>query len=224
MRPEAIEIIHHPAPKAAAGDLLIMLPGYDMACGDFARHGLVQAVHDREWPVDIVAAQPDLGLYLDGTVAERIATEVVATARRSDARLWFLGVSLGAMGALLYARAYPGHVAGIVLLAPFLGSAGIIGEIEQAGGLVGWQPGDIRPSDPERQLLAWLKDHHAARPGPPALYLGYGRSDRFRRSASLLADHLPPDRVIGIDGGHDWETWRRLWHMMLERRPFAPAP
>src|SRR5229473_3247312 len=181
-----------------------MLPGYGMERDDFARHGLIQAVHQRGWPVDVIAARPDLDLYLDGTVAERLHAEVVLPAPSAPPALWFLGVSLGAMGALLYAQRYPRHVAGVILLAPFLGTPGLIAEVAEAGGLAHWDPGGVRPADVERQLLIWLKDHRLVAPDALELYLGYGRGDRFARGAALLAQELPPPRVVLTERGN----WR----------------
>jgi pimeloyl-ACP methyl ester carboxylesterase len=219
-----IDAVSHAAPsRGGRRILLVMLPGYGMARDDFARHGFIEAIDARGWPVDVVAAQPDVGLYLDGTVAERLHAEVVRPARREAARLWFLGISLGAMGALLYARRYPGEVAGAILLAPFLGSPGIVAEVAGAGGLAAWNPGDIRLADLERQLLAWLKSQRPAAPDAATLYLGYGRGDRFARGAALLAQQLPERRTIVTDGGHDWETWSGLWRQTLDRDPFTWA-
>jgi len=220
----SIDAVRHVAPSADAQRvLLVMLPGYGMERDDFARHGLIQAVHQRGWPVDVIAARPDLDLYLDGTVAERLHAEVVLPAPSAPPALWFLGVSLGAMGALLYAQRYPRHVAGVILLAPFLGTPGLIAEVAEAGGLAHWDPGGVRPADVERQLLIWLKDHRLVAPDALELYLGYGRGDRFARGAALLAQELPPPRVVLTDGGHDWETWKRLWRQVLDRSPFQTA-
>ena len=101
----SIDAVCHVAPGADAERiLLVMLPGYRMPRDDFERHGIIRAVHQRGWPVDVIAARPDVDLYLDGTVAERLHAEIVLPARSAPSALWFLGVSLGAMGALLYAR------------------------------------------------------------------------------------------------------------------------
>lgn len=216
-----IDSVMHAAPSGGqARILLVMLPGYGMARDDFAQHGFISALHERGWPVDIVAARPDVDLYLDGSIAERLHADLVQAARRAASRLWFLGVSLGAMGALLYAQRHIGEVAGAILLAPFLGNPGLVAEVAAAGGLERWDPGTVRPVDVERRLLAWLK---AKPPAAPVLHIGYGRGDRFARAAALLADVLPAGRAIVTDGGHDWPTWSRLWRQTLDRDPFALA-
>ena len=57
-------------------------------------------------------------------------------------------------GALLYAEQYPEDVAGICLIAPFLGSRGTIKEIQDSGGLVprGRPENPFTPDDYQRAL------------------------------------------------------------------------
>jgi pimeloyl-ACP methyl ester carboxylesterase len=218
-----MRIIHHSAPHPAPDRiLLIMLPGVGIEPEEFAARGFVDAVHARGLPVDIAAARPDLDLYLDQTVAADIDAAIVAPARAEGyKRIWLLGVSLGGMGALLYACAYLASVEGIILLAPFLGTPGMVAEVVRAGGLASWQPGEIAANDGERALLGWLKAYGTALPPRPKLYLGYASGDRFVEGHAMLADHLPAGQVVVTDGGHDWESWARLWQLVLDKRPFA---
>jgi hypothetical protein len=194
---------------------LFMLPGAGMRAQDFFDHGLVAAVRAHNLPADVDVLAPDVGLYLDGTIAQWIHAEAVAPAqRRGRRRLWMLGISLGGMGALLHARAFEAAVEGIVLLAPFLGTRGLIAEVARAGGLSSWEPGACAPNDGERKLLSWLKGQVPAR-DRLRLFLGYGRSDRFAPGHALLARHLPSQQVRVTEGGHDWDTWSRLWQEFL---------
>lgn len=223
MKDAPVELIRHHAPCQDRNRvLLVMLPGVGIEAKEFAEHGFVSDVQDSGSPVDVVATRPELDLYLDGTVAEAIEATVVAPARRNGkTRVWHLGISLGGMGALLHARAYPESVEGVILLAPFLGTPGILAEVANAGGLEAWRPGAVAANDSERQLLAWLKDHLAASPQQPALYLGYGRSDRFAKGHAMLGERLPAKRVVLAEGGHDWATWSDLWRQILQLRPFS---
>jgi pimeloyl-ACP methyl ester carboxylesterase len=220
--PARIAVVGHPGPGAAAERiLLIMLPGVNMAAHDFVAHGFIRALREGPWPVDVVTADAGIDFYLDGVIAERLQADVVAPAlARGYRRLWFLGISLGGLGALLYARAHPGAVEGVVLLAPFLGVPGMIAEVVRAGGLRSWQPGAIAANDGERRILAWLKGYAAAPAIYPTLLLAYGGGDRFAAGHALLAAELPAERVLIGEGGHDWETWKVLWQQILDRRPF----
>jgi pimeloyl-ACP methyl ester carboxylesterase len=202
--------------------LLVMLPGMGMEADEFAAHGFVSAVHDRQLPIDIIAARPELDLYLEGKIATALHDTVVAPAMaRGYRRLWFLGISIGGMGAVLYTAARFASVDGLVLLAPFLGTPGTIAEISSTGNITTWSPQNSRATVVERKMLLWAQDFLGRSPARPALYLGYGRRDRFATGHSLLGQHLPPQRVVVGEGGHNWETWTSLWLQILERHPFA---
>jgi pimeloyl-ACP methyl ester carboxylesterase len=209
---------HHRAP---ANDpdriLLVMLPGVGFEAEAFASHGLVAATHGRGWPVDIVAANPQLDLYLEGGIASALHREIVEPARAQGyARIWLLGVSLGGMGALLYASEHAAAIEGVVLLAPFLGTQGTIAELAKAGGLRSWSAASSAATQTERRVLTWLQTYLAARPASPALYLGYGHADRFAQGHRMLAACLPEAHVHTAGGGHDWDTWRTLWQSLLD--------
>lgn len=202
--------------------LLVMLPGVGIQAGEFAAHGLVAAVHERGLPVDIVAARPDLDHYLDRSVAKLLHDAVIEPElARGYTRLWLLGISLGGMGALLYASAYAARVDGLVLLAPFIGTQGTVSEIAAAGGLASWSPKDSAATASERQILDWLQHRLALSSERPALYLGYGRSDRFSLGHRMLAEQMPKECVVTAEGGHDWPTWATLWRRVLDTGPFV---
>lgn len=217
-----ITCLRHNAPDGN-GDrvLLVMLPGVGIEASEFADRGMVAAVHERGLPVDVIAARPVLDLYLDGTIDDVLHRRVIAPAlAQGYKRLWLLGISLGGMGALLYASAHTAHVEGVVLLAPFLGTQGTVAELAGAGGLASRSVLQSATA-PEQRMLDWLRDFFARRPASPALYLGYGRRDRFAQGHRLLAEQLPTERIVTTDGGHDWDTWLALWQRALDVIPFA---
>lgn len=218
-----ITCLRHDAPgNALERTLLVMLPGAGMTPGQFAEHGMVAAAHEESNAVDVIAANPPLALYLDGTIAAALHRSIVEPAlARGYSRLWLLGISLGGLGALLYASGHAQEVEGLVLLAPFLGTEGTIAEIAGAGGLAAWSASGSASTPIERQALIWLKDFLARRPERPALYLGYGRDDRFARAHRMVAAGLPKGSVVSADGNHDWETWLALWRQVLKAHPFA---
>ena len=57
--------------------------------------------------------------------------------------------------------------------------------------------------------------------GLPPIYLGFGEADRYRKPSEMLARQLPAERVVTLPGGHDWETWMRLWRALLARSLFT---
>ena len=89
------------------------------------------------------------------------------------------------------------------------------------GGLDRWQPGDIKPDDDERALMAWLKNYRADDASLPGIYLGYGTDDRFAPASELLAARLPAGQVATVKGGHNWDAWMALWNKLLDRGLFS---
>ena len=218
-----MDAIYDPeTPRAGENALLVMLPGATHKPHDFARRGFIDALRRRNLPVDTVAVDAHLGHYLERDLIGRLNEDVIAPARAAGyARIWLLGISLGGMGALTYARSHPQAIAGIVVLAPFLAVKGTIDEIVRAGGIDLWQPGTIDPQDDERALLAWLKGHESAEPALARIHLGYGAGDRFVAASEILGARLSPERIVTLGGGHDWETWLALWEKLLDRDLFG---
>lgn len=208
---------HHRAPGNDPDRvLLVMLPGAGFEAEDFARHGLVAAMHGRGWPVDIVTTSPPVELYLEDGIAAALHRDIIEPAQAQGyARIWLLGVSLGGMGALLYASEHAATIEGVVLLAPFLGTQGTIAELAKAGGFHAWSAASSAATPTEQRVLIWLQTYLAARPASPALYLGYGHADRFLQGHQMLAAGLPEAHVHTATGGHDWDTWHTLWQSLL---------
>ena len=136
-------------------------------------------------------------------------------------RIWLLGISLGGTGAMMCATQRTAEIEGMFLLAPFLGTRGIIAEVEAAGGLRHWQAGEIGSRDLERALLEQIQRSKFDSEGFPPIYLGYGSEDRYRGASIMLSERLPQHRVSVMPGGHDWETWIVLWRGLLDKQPFC---
>jgi pimeloyl-ACP methyl ester carboxylesterase len=214
--------LHYPSPVSSGERiLLVMLPGAGIDARDFAAQGLVAAAQARGAAVDVIALKPELDLYLEGRVAAVLHDAVIAPALAGGVRrLWLLGISLGGMGALLYASIHPELVEGVVLLAPFLGTHGTMAEVAQAGRFASWSAATSAATAPERQMLTWLQGQLRAGAQSPRLFLGHGDRDRFGVGHRLLAAELPPDQVALVDGGHDWAAWTKAWDQILARDPF----
>jgi hypothetical protein len=225
VEPHGIRLVRHPRrADHTAPSLLVLLPGVNIRAEDFVAHDFVAALHAQGDAVDLLIAEPDLDFYLDGTIRRRLEAMLVEEAS-SYRRLWLGAISLGALGALLVTEGKRIGVDGLILLAPFIGVPGLIAEIDRAGGLRTWQPGEIAGNDGERRVCAWLKAYFETQAQRPILHLGYGDSDRFAPASRLLAAGLLPARCHVIDGGgHDWPTWKALWPQILETRPFRETP
>jgi|SRR6185503_9257125 len=201
---------------------LVMLPGARDRAQDLVEHGFVHALRQRRLAVDVVVADANFDHYLEHSVVAQLEQDIIAPLRNGGlSRIWLMGISLGGTGALSYAREHSGAIEGVILLAPYLGTRGLIAEITRAGGLQQWQPGTITPEDDERRLLAWLRHCRAGDPGLPRICLGFGTDDRYAPASTMLARQLPDSQIVTVPGGHDWATWLKLWEHWLDRGVFS---
>ena len=209
-------------PVASAHTLVVFLPGRGGAAEDFRREGFEACVSAAGLGCDMVAVDAHLGYYMNRTVVTRIREDIIEPARaRGFDRFVLVGVSMGGLGAVLYARQYPRDVNVLVLIAPFLGDQPVLDEVQGAGGLGAWKPARPIPDEQyQRQVWEWLRGYAEPGAARPALYLGYGTEDRFLRSHRLLGAALPPGRVFDAPGGHDWEPWRAVFQRIVASRPF----
>jgi pimeloyl-ACP methyl ester carboxylesterase len=198
----------------AARRVLLLPPAYARP-EDFLREGFADAVRARALDLDLVPVELRFRSVSDRSALTRV-TRLVAAARGAGcAQVWLAGISLGAYIALLCAEREPRTVDGLCLFAPYLGSHIVTHEIERAGGVAIWEPGELAEDDEERRLWRFIKTHAH---GAPPIHLGLGREDRFGARHRLLAAALPAARVDLVSGGHEWPVWRRLWENFLDVR------
>jgi pimeloyl-ACP methyl ester carboxylesterase len=198
----------------AARRLLLLPPAYAHP-EDFLREGFADAVRARALDLDLVPVGLRLRSVSDRSVLAQLELLIAAAHSAGCAQVWLAGISLGAYIALLCAERRPGAVHGLCLFAPYLGSHIVTQEIERAGGVAAWEPGELAEDDEERRLWRFIKTHAH---GAPPIHLGLGREDRFGARHRLLAAALPAARVDLVPGGHEWPVWRRLWENFLDAR------
>lgn len=208
-----IPVKHVPASQQLAQHpLVIVLPGRSDDLDDLAASGIAAAIQ-KAWPqADVQLAGATLGYYLDGRVAERLHTDVIEPARRQGYReIWLAGASMGGMGALLYERSYPHDVAGLVLMAPFMGNPSLIRAVGAAGGPAKWDPGPepatVGPDNYQREMWRLVKGWGADPREAARIWLICGEEDRFIDAARLMAPMLAHDHYVETAGGHDWPVW-----------------
>jgi pimeloyl-ACP methyl ester carboxylesterase len=202
-------------PTDTAPTRMVWLPGAYHRSEDFVAAGFADAVRVRRKPLDLMFVDLELEHLGDRSLLQRLRSDIVLPARAAGVSIWLGGISLGGLFALDYAASYPDELDGLCLLAPYLGSRILTGEIARAPGLEAWQPGELAETDEERRIWRHIKNRGAdSRP----LYLGFGRDDRFSASHRLLAATLAPESVDVISGRHDWSTWCKLWENFLDSR------
>lgn len=201
------------------GRLMVFLPGIDDVAEDFERRGLIEDARQHAIARGAVAVDAHYGYYAARTLHDLINKDIIAPAQSQGYRqFWMVGISLGGFGAASFAASRPDQVAGMLLLAPYLGDRTLIREIRSAGGVGRWRPGGVDEGDYPRKLWAWLKREYTAGTPRIPLYLGYGERDRFSEAHRLLADLIPPEQVHAIPGGHDWKTWARIWRNFVQNK------
>lgn len=211
---QPFQTLVHRAQGDTAPQLLVMLPGVNIVPEDFLANGFIEALHAAHGRIDAAAVAIGSTDYLEADFSTRLHQEVIAPAVASGYhRIALMGISLGVFGALRYLRETgTGAIGELVMIAPFLGTPGLIAEVEKAGGLDAWSCVPC-PRDIERRNLLWLRAALATPQLP--LSLGFGAQDRFAGAMGEVACRLPPERVTVVPGGHDWATWKTLWAAML---------
>lgn len=193
---------------------VVLLPAAYSGPEDAVAAGFPAALHARfpqaslllpELPVDDLQNR-------SGLVALR--REIVDPARAST-RVWLAGISLGGYLSLLYARQWAQDLAGLLLLAPYLGNRGLGRAIQVAGGPRAWlaDPAALDPAvgtEEERGVWRLLAEERRL-----PVRMGYGDDDRFAGNHRLAAQLLPPTDVSVVPGGHDWRTWLDIWNHLL---------
>lgn len=214
--------IYDIAPAATAERiLLLMLPGAKNTPQQLQDYGFIRALRERELAVDVLALDAHVDLYLDRVQVEKLLHDTLDDANAHGYQhIWLLGISLGGTGAMLCATQRTSDIEGMFLLAPFLGTRGLIAEVETAGGLQQWHAGNVEARDLERVLLNEIKHSKFQTDEFPDIFLGYGSEDRYRAASIMLSAHLPQQQVSVMSGGHDWDTWVKLWDELLDRAPF----
>ena len=197
--------------------LFVFLRGMGGSHRSFEKEGLVEGVQARGLPFDMVAPNAHFGYYSGRTLIARLKADVIDPARaRGYQEIWLIGFSMGGLGSILYLMEHPEDIAGVCLIAPFLGYASITEEITEAGGVRRWEPATFdAEKDWQRMVWHWLKSTVADDPDA-AIYLGYGTKDPYSRGQALLAGILPTESVFTIPGGHDYRTFITLWNMFLD--------
>lgn len=212
-----IPAIETSSADARSKTLVVMLPGRGDRADVFIREGFEQA--GLQHGFDTVAVDAHLGYYMRRSLLERLHDDVITPAKAAGyENIWMLGISMGGLGTLLYASEYPEEVAGVILLAPFLGDRSAIETIVEAGPLEDWDGQGEGLKDYEIMVWSYIRDARTGGGSTP-LVLGYGLSDGMAEGFDKLIDFMNPSSVYTLEGGHKWTTWRPLWDQIAADLP-----
>jgi pimeloyl-ACP methyl ester carboxylesterase len=210
----------HAATQRSA-TLLVLLPPSLASIDDFYEQGFVDALRQRDLPVDLLLADLTAQRVIDNTAVSALHTQVVQPARAEGySSVWLAGISMGAFSALHYVAHHADHLAGLYLLAPYPGTGDVLAEIRAAGGAATWCQHQPCALD-ERAWWQWLGQESLKAEWTTPVYFGTGSTDRFLSGQRLLSDLLPDDHVRVLPGSHQWPTWKALWEDWLDHGPLA---
>lgn len=204
--------------------LVVMLPGFLDGPDSYREHAFPRRIVASGAPCDSVAVDLHYRYYGERDIARIVHDDVLVPARaRGYDEIWLVGISMGGLGALMTARSYADELAGLILLAPFVGDERTLHAIEAAGGVAAWSaPVPMPPLDADHyteHLWSWLRGYVDDPDAMPPLYVGWGENDRLGASDRLLASVLPADHVVVGGGRHDWASWQPIFDAILRVAP-----
>ncbi len=199
------------AEGARARCLVAFLPGIGDEPEAYLEHGFVDRLRAANIDADVRLVDAHFGYYREQSVVPRLVEDVIEPAEAAGyEQLWLVGISLGGLGSLALTTDDPRRVDGLVLLAPYLGDAGQVADVEAAG----WpERTEVPLEEPFDRIWGWLATRE---PTSPSLLLAYGEADRFRDGHRLASRVLPSSDVLVGAGGHRWSVWQELWGAIVD--------
>ena len=203
-----------------ADELVLLLPGRWSKPEEFEQHGLVKVVREKRPRARVVAVDLHLGYYVDRIPDVCLHDEIIQPAIQRGERVTLIGASMGGLGALIYTLSHSRDVSEVLMLAPYVGEDKLMAEIESAGGIDAWDPGEFVPKNKEdlvKKLWVDMKSKWRTKGGPPMpIRVVTGRADRHLAINRLFArSFLKKGDLSEIDGGHEWDCWRRGVEVLL---------
>lgn len=208
-----IGTIESPASDPKANPpIIVVLPGFGSDAQTLKDHEVDEAIH-KSWPqADVLLTSATSPYYVHKVVVQHLEDDVLEPVRRQGYReIWLAGASIGGLGALLYERAHPEVVTGLILFAPWMGPEALLEEIRKAGGVALWDPGPVPEKltgdNYQREVWRVVKGWSQTPASANRIWLVCGDKDRLLGAAQLMADVLPESHFLEVSGGHTWATW-----------------
>jgi pimeloyl-ACP methyl ester carboxylesterase len=192
--------------------LVLLLHGLGGSAANFSRNGTVEQILDCNPRVNVYGADSHFGYYRERIISARLREDVIQPALDAGVtRVWLLGVSLGGLGSLAYRLDYPEEVAGIVLMAPYLGE---------------WDELEAYIADPassNSDFVEIWRGLESMATQERLVTLAYGEGDSMYRQHRWAASLLAAEQVVSMPGNHRWSVWRQLWPRALQRSGLCPG-
>jgi len=188
----------------------------------FSKNGLNRILENDSINATIYEVNAHFGYYMNRTLHERLEEDIFPLLEKTAfKKVWFVGNSMGGLGALLHAQKFPTKVDAIVLMGPYLGGKKFIRRFSREINSVQFESDSVHKDNWQKQLWAWIKNISSKPDSRPTIYLTYGTNDRLGQGQKLLHTLLPSDRVVTIAGAHDWPEWKEGFTLLVRKGIFA---
>jgi len=199
---------HTDEENKSARQLMVLLPGIGDRASVFDKYGVIDAVRATHPNMDVIAVDAHFKYYEARTIIDRLRQDIIKPALDAGySEIYLGGTSLGGLGSLLYIKQYPDDINKIFILAPYLGDAQDYNYLIENTAAPKVQR-DVN-------LWPWLTQLPDATKNK--IYLAYGTHDKFAVPNGLLADRLPQNHTVTLQGKHNWKTWAKLWPGLLAK-------
>lgn len=189
--------------------IAILLPGIRDRIDVFEKNGFIEIARpllEKNPDTALIVVDAHWGYYRERKIVERLTQDIVN--QHPNAKLTFVGASLGGFGSLLMAMEHSHRVESLVLLAPFLGEDdySYLDRLKTQGIV------DL-PDDEDLTLALNRSWKFLLNPQRKvAISIAYGTEDSFAPYYGFLMRQTPAlIQIESVQGGHDWETWRSVW-------------
>ena len=202
--------------------LIIFLPGLYDTAETFKEEKFFVIARDAGIKADMVAMNIHISHLLQDVMIERIEKDIFRYVKNKGYKnVWFVGFSLGGLNSLLCYQKHIRDICGVLVLSPYIADEELIKALKQAGGIKNWQPNELENKKSiEKKLLllwGWLQQQYSNN-NLEQVFLGYGKQDRYIEAIKLFENILNKKNVVSVNGGHNWETIRKIWKRKLLTR------
>ena len=181
----------------------------------FEEAGFLALVHKYYPTIDCITVYTHASYFRTGNLIERFQKDVLAEYRRQGYKnIILVGVSMGGFGALWLHHFYATDIAGMVVIAPYLGGD-FLGDIIASNFRKSLA---IDEGDLEFNALAMQMIDQQMPSLTNKMLLAYGQQDRYANNIVQFANKLPASSVIASSGGHGWATWTPIWEIILQQK------
>lgn len=203
--------------------LIVLLHGRMGKPENFEKHQWIPRLQEKYPHCEIVAPDVHLGYYMGRSITDRLHKDIILPAKqRGVKRVYFIGVSMGSLGSLLYESEYPGNVDGFLLVAPFLGYEAIEKDLKREGGLKTWSEKlENEPEKWQQKIWQWIAERSPE--VADKVHIGYAKDDEYVVGQQFFASLMHEPNVIIVEGKHRFDAFTMILERFLKEHSFSKS-